>query len=78
MNCPKCNGEFHCGCGSCKERNTAKGLVVSVPDGDLETCGHCGLTMRSDEWLHVEMEQYKKSLPAGANTPNGEKEGEGK
>lgn len=66
MNCPQCNKEFHCGCKSCIPTNEALGRVGSKPDGDYDTCGHCGLRMHVDQWLDVEAKSYdewKKANP---------------
>ena len=59
MNCPKCEGEYHCGCGSCTPRHLANEVVCSKPEGDFDTCGHCGYTMHVDGWLVEEVEQIK-------------------
>lgn len=58
MKCPKCGGEYHCGCKACAPRHAANGVVCSKPDGDTDTCGHCGLTMHVDRWLDVSMKAY--------------------
>lgn len=60
MVCPKCKGEYHCGCASCAPRHKANGVVCSKPSGDLDTCGHCGLTMHVDQWLDEEWKQMKE------------------
>lgn len=60
MKCPKCRRVFRCGCNACAPVHAKKGLVCSKPDRDLDTCGHCGLTMHVDQWLEREVKQYDK------------------
>jgi hypothetical protein len=63
MKCPKCGGEYHCGCASCSARNT-DGKVLSKPDGDYDTCGHCGHRMHDDMWLDESFRQLRKKRKA--------------
>lgn len=62
MNCPNCKNEYHCGCKSCRNNPYAdKSLVRSMPEGDYDVCGHCGLKMHLDQWLDEEFKQYEAS-----------------
>ncbi|HNC40305.1 MAG TPA: hypothetical protein PK522_00825 [Nitrosomonas sp.] len=48
MKCPKCGGEWRCGCNSCKKRNI-DGKVLAVFDEDeYASCGYCGLRMHHE------------------------------
>jgi hypothetical protein len=62
MNCPRCKQEYHCGCRSCAPDHKVNGVIHSIPEGDLDTCGHCGLTLHVDQWLNVASEAYKDYL----------------
>lgn len=54
--CPKCGGEYICGCGSCKERNKDK--IISIFHGDDVECGHCGYTADGNIWMDAEWDQF--------------------
>lgn len=56
MNCPKCSGEYLCGCMACASRLDGKVRALFL-EKDLVACGHCGHTMHCDAWLDEEMRQ---------------------
>ncbi len=57
--CPRCGGEYHCGCESCRKYNEGDGLTRSVMNGNDISCGYCGHTMSGDAWLDSEGEQIE-------------------
>lgn len=59
MSCPKCNGEQHCPCRNCKERNAGKVVWKWDETGEIISCGHCGYTLHADDWLAIDWEQMK-------------------
>lgn len=60
MNCPKCNEGFLCGCASCAPRHATKGLVCSKPEGEFDSCGHCGHRMHVEEWFDLSVKSYER------------------
>jgi hypothetical protein len=65
MKCPKCGGEQYCPCYWCKLGHKQKVVWKWVsPNGPI-ACGHCGHTMKEDEWERESIKQYEKisSLP---------------
>lgn len=61
MNCPKCKNEQHCGCINCAPEHTKNGRIHSKPEGNYDTCGHCGLKMHVDAWLDECAKQIKET-----------------
>lgn len=59
FHCPRCKNEWRCGCESCKIRN--QGKITAIFNGDIETCGYCGLTESIDWWAMEEFRQCKES-----------------
>lgn len=58
MICPKCQGEQHCPCQSCADKNHGKVTWIWVTGNGPIKCGHCGHTMSCGEWEAEEFKQF--------------------
>ena len=50
MKCPNCQGEQHCPCKNCKDKNRGKVTWIWVTGNGPIECGHCGYIMSYSEW----------------------------
>ena len=61
MKCPKCQGEQHCPCKNCKDKNRGKVVWKWITGNGPIECGHCGYQMPAEEWEYEEYRQFDKN-----------------
>ena len=59
VKCPKCDYPQYCPCEVCAKTNPNDMLPWIWVDGNLIRCASCGLTLHADQWLDIEVQEYK-------------------